>query len=346
MFTTVQSFTIAGAKFVQENILNYSESLSSKTNKSDEKRQDDIFSNDLSDGVLANFEGLLIKRNCLVKILEKIRTDLPTKMEKSFNEISSKTRFFTFIFGVYSAIMIFYVGILENKILTDIHLIVFTCISSIYFLCLSFFYKLFPSNTIKKYVLATMIMFLIFISSSISEENFVISFVICFLFSYFIAKKEEKKKKTKLTELLLIIFAYSIILHIFISDFFSLRDIFLWIYSILVEPKYYNLLSLFIFTFVYFMVTLIIPVTCFYTKGKILIKSHNKHRNNVWERYDELKEIKQMISKMEKDRAKLGIEIAKIMKNVRTNKDLSELQKTELLSHLNIGSSLFSFNKK
>lgn len=332
MFTTVQSFAIAGAKFVQNQIEVYSETYAKKLQKSDESKIKILFEKILSDANVSNYNLLEKDKENLHKELESLGNNLVKKVSKRFTKILSKVRFFTFVFGVHSAIMIFYIALVENKLLSNFDLMSYTCLTSFYFFILPFIYKKFSKNTIKKYVTATSILFLIFFLVILKYENFIVPF---FIVSLIIVLLKNKNEYTKYREMIFITLVYSVLLNLIISGFYhySLREYFLSIYQLILNNEYYyNFISICLFTIVYLIITLIIPVVCFYVRGENLFKQHIILRNKIINKYDSLKIFEEEIENIKSLRTVTNM--SKKIKGIISNQELSKEDKESSLSEI------------
>lgn len=329
MFTTVQSFAIAGAKFIQTEIKEYAKKFAHKYTNADEKKIKILLSTKLSDAVIENYEGLSEQKSSLSKYLTKIRKKLPEDTEKKFEKILTKTRFFTFIFGVHSALMIFNLALIENKLFDSKELMSYMCLTSLYFLLLPIIYNMFSKNTIKKYITGTFIIFIIFFATLLNYEGY----LICLLIVSLVIRNFDKEKKDKYRDMVFVATTYAAFLYLASHSFidYSIREFIFNIYSLISEDtKYHNFISIVLFTIVYLIITLIVPTICFYTRGEILIKQYKKHRDIIINRFHSLKEIEIKIEQIESNR-NVG-PIHNEIRSIRENKSLPKNKRDELIA--------------
>lgn len=82
-----------------------------------------------------------------------------------------------------------------------------------------------------------------------------------------------------------------------------------------------------LFVILYLLITLIIPVICFYFKGAKKLKQHNTHRDRIWNKYKDLENIKVQIEDITLNRGTFGSNLSKIMEEMRKNPNLTKDQK-------------------
>lgn len=287
MLITVTSFAIAGANFVKKEIEEYSQKISSRIIKLDKKKQSELFSGSLSDGLLSNYPDILKEKDKLSNLLEKINADLPKNISKRFTRIYKKIRFFSFIFSIHSAIMILIAALLQSKVLTITDLIVYTSFSIIFFIFLPFFYRFFRINPIKKYSIVTITICISFILIILELEDFIFSLLFVGLSLGYL---NSKYKEYSNFEYLSTTVVYSIVLHVLVfNHLIDFRSFSVNLFTYLSISLDTTLICLIIFIFIYFITTLFIPVLCFYKRGKQIIKQHKKHREIIWEKNNSLK---------------------------------------------------------
>lgn len=187
MLTTVTAFALAGAKFTHDIILKYAEQLASKLIKKDKDRQKIIFDTVLSDSNLQ--PELISKRNKLHEILRKLNEKLYPKIEKKFEIIYKKARYFSFLFGIFSASLIFLSGFYAGEYIVDQNIFLnYIFVGTLFFAMLSFYYDDLPRNAMKAYILATLALLLLFLMILFKFELLAIIFLFTLLLLNYVNK--------------------------------------------------------------------------------------------------------------------------------------------------------------